>query len=299
VPASFLAAQNPRAEAVLPFLDYSEMIEESAVDETPCAILTGKERDPESGLDYFGARYYSGPHGRFTSPDVPLIDQTPADPQSWNLYAYVRNNPLRFIDPLGRECVKLDDGNWGDDGKGCACDKVKSLPDTPTVTVTAGAPLSEEAQQVFAQVYDQSHTPVEWMGYGLGAFAGVYVGMAAPGWVAASADAIDVIQSVPDLVEGAFSILDWSGYPEGIPKPEGPVRLTSGQEYETNRSLANRENTRMHGIDPSLEGKQIHEIKPVKFGGSPIDPRNKIPVSPTKHIELNRWWSKLLKAVTR
>jgi len=63
--------------------------------------FTGKERDSETGLDYFGARYYSNGQGRFTSADLPLIDQHPADPQSWNLYSYVRNNPLRFTDPTG------------------------------------------------------------------------------------------------------------------------------------------------------------------------------------------------------
>jgi RHS repeat-associated protein len=61
----------------------------------------GKERDAESGLDYFGARYFSGAQGRFTSPDKPFADQSPDDPQSWNLYGYVRNNPLRLIDPSG------------------------------------------------------------------------------------------------------------------------------------------------------------------------------------------------------
>ncbi len=67
--------------------------------------FTGKERDSESGLDYFGARYFSGAQGRFTSPDEPLGDQYPEDPQSWNLYSYVRNNPLRNTDPTGRDCV--------------------------------------------------------------------------------------------------------------------------------------------------------------------------------------------------
>jgi len=56
-----------------------------------------------TGLDYFGARYFSGAMGRFTSPDRPQVDQHPEDPQSWNLYSYVRNNPLRFIDPTGTE----------------------------------------------------------------------------------------------------------------------------------------------------------------------------------------------------
>jgi RHS repeat-associated protein len=63
---------------------------------------TGKERDAETGLDYFGARYFSGAQGRFTSPDAPFADQFVEDPQSWNLYAYTRNNPLRYIDDDGR-----------------------------------------------------------------------------------------------------------------------------------------------------------------------------------------------------
>lgn len=58
----------------------------------------------ETGLDYFGARYFSGAQGRFTSPD-PLHFQAEmlTDPQRFNLYAYVRNNPLKFVDPKGEE----------------------------------------------------------------------------------------------------------------------------------------------------------------------------------------------------
>jgi RHS repeat-associated protein len=63
--------------------------------------FTGKERDAETGLDYFGARYFSGAQGRFTSPDAPFNDQHLEDPQSWNLYAYGRNNPLLYMDPTG------------------------------------------------------------------------------------------------------------------------------------------------------------------------------------------------------
>ncbi len=63
---------------------------------------TGKERDAESGLDFFGARYFSGAQGRFTSPDQPIIDQFPQDPQSWNMYSYGRNNPLKYTDPTGQ-----------------------------------------------------------------------------------------------------------------------------------------------------------------------------------------------------
>jgi RHS repeat-associated protein len=63
--------------------------------------FTGKERDAETGLDYFGARYYSGAQGRFASPDPLLNSGRPQTPQSWNRYAYALNNPLAFVDPTG------------------------------------------------------------------------------------------------------------------------------------------------------------------------------------------------------
>ena len=63
--------------------------------------FTGKERDSERGLDYFGARYFSGAQGRFTSPDPLLNSGRPWNPQSWNRYAYTLNNPLKFTDPTG------------------------------------------------------------------------------------------------------------------------------------------------------------------------------------------------------
>ena len=74
--------------------------------------FTGQQRDNESGLDYFNARYYGSTIGRFTSPDpsgLGYAQQT--DPQSFNLYGYVRNNPLRFVDPSGMETALYQDGN--------------------------------------------------------------------------------------------------------------------------------------------------------------------------------------------
>jgi RHS repeat-associated protein len=70
--------------------------------------FTGKERDSESGLDNFGARYDSSQYGRFMSPDwsgkpqgVPYAKFD--DPQSLNLYSYVENNPVSGIDMDGHE----------------------------------------------------------------------------------------------------------------------------------------------------------------------------------------------------
>jgi RHS repeat-associated protein len=65
---------------------------------------TGKERDAESGLDYFGARYYASTMGRWVSPDPGKLNlKHLLNPQKWNKYAYVLNNPLSMIDPDGLE----------------------------------------------------------------------------------------------------------------------------------------------------------------------------------------------------
>jgi RHS repeat-associated protein len=62
---------------------------------------TGKERDAETGVDYFGARYFASGRGTWLAADVPFADQFQGIPQSWNLYTYVRNNPAVFTDPDG------------------------------------------------------------------------------------------------------------------------------------------------------------------------------------------------------
>jgi RHS repeat-associated protein len=61
--------------------------------------FAGKELDPESALQNFEARYYRNTWGRFTQVDP--VDGSLSDTQSWNRYAYARNNPLRFTDPSG------------------------------------------------------------------------------------------------------------------------------------------------------------------------------------------------------
>jgi len=80
--------------------------------------FTSKERDIETGLDYFGARYYTGMQGRFTGADPydinferqnasdpneaeDLIRNYIAEPQHWNRYTYALNNPLKYVDPDG------------------------------------------------------------------------------------------------------------------------------------------------------------------------------------------------------
>jgi RHS repeat-associated protein len=62
--------------------------------------FTGQARDNETGLHYFGARYYQAELGRFTTPDDPGF-MSLWIPVSTNLFAYALGNPLRWIDPSG------------------------------------------------------------------------------------------------------------------------------------------------------------------------------------------------------
>ena len=61
--------------------------------------FTGKERDAESGLDNFPARYFTSNMGRWMTPDI--MGGHVADPQTLNKYAYARNNPVSLTDPTG------------------------------------------------------------------------------------------------------------------------------------------------------------------------------------------------------
>ena len=89
-------------ESVYDNMDYLPFGYEIAGGSATTHKFTGKERDAESGLDNFGARYDSSSIGRFMSPDPLYIEaRRLLDPQSLNLYSYVRNNPLSLTDSTG------------------------------------------------------------------------------------------------------------------------------------------------------------------------------------------------------
>ncbi len=80
--------------------------------------FTGQVRDvlldgTPTGLDYFNARYYSPEQGRFISPDPGNAGADPANPQTWNGYAYVGNNPLNVTDPTGESWITALFGAFG------------------------------------------------------------------------------------------------------------------------------------------------------------------------------------------
>ena len=102
------------------------------------------------------------------------------------------------------------------------------------------------------------------------------------------------------LKEGSFSIADWSGYPAGVPKPAGPFRLLEGAEYDTARAAANQANNEIR-LQQGLRRQpvDVHEIQPVKFGGSPTDPANKIILDRALYQQqVTPWWNQLQRNIS-
>ena len=105
---------------------------------------------------------------------------------------------------------------------------------------------------------------------------------------------------IPSFKEGTFSISDWTGYPDWVPRPNGPFRLLQDEEYAAARDAADRVNRKMRNANPAAyEGMQIHEIHPVKFGGHPTDPANKIVLPVGQHRQLNTWWRRKQRNLER
>jgi len=93
-----------------------------------------------------------------------------------------------------------------------------------------------------------------------------------------------------DIKVGSFSIYDWQGYPSDISKPTGPFRLLENTEYEEARLTANEANRSLHYSNMLLKGYQIHEVQPVKFGGSPTNLSNKTILTQKDHSRVTSWW---------
>jgi len=107
--------------------------------------FTGKQRDYESNLDYFGARYFGGGNSlaRFMTTDPSGQDAAdPSDPQTWNMYAYVRNNPTTNVDPDGEDCISTSNQTTA----------------SVTVTVTPGQTCSDGQTYVYGTVNMKSFT---------------------------------------------------------------------------------------------------------------------------------------------
>ena len=101
------------------------------------AKYTGAERDTETGFDFMQARYHANVQGRFMSPDPGNAGAGIGNPQSWNGYSYVGNNPMAFVDPSGLDpCV---DNTNPETGASCvsvtdSSDGLPTIPSAPAGT---------------------------------------------------------------------------------------------------------------------------------------------------------------------
>jgi len=125
--------------------------------------FTGKERDAETGLDYFEARYFTGAQGRFTSPDPEGAGATAYDPQSWNMYAYARNSPLKYTDPTGMNYTVCDTQGHCEDWTDDQWKKWRDAQGKNIIYTAAGNILNHETEKKIgsAQYYDETWKPFE------------------------------------------------------------------------------------------------------------------------------------------
>jgi len=92
-------------------------------------LFTGQREMTGLGIYHYGARFYSPKLGRFLSADTMVPN--PANPQDFNRYSYVRNNPVRYSDPSGN--IPID--CWGDSSY---CSNTTTLPSSPYKPKPAG-----------------------------------------------------------------------------------------------------------------------------------------------------------------
>ena len=108
----------------------------------------------------------------------------------------------------------------------------------------------------------------------------------------------ETFRGTSGVLDGSFSVSNWAGYPAGGIQPSGPFRLLEGAEYTTARDLANSTNRAMRKANPEMfRGLQIHEIQPVKFGGSPTDLSNKIFLTPAQHAQYTNYWNSMMRSI--
>jgi RHS repeat-associated protein len=165
--------------------------------------FTGHERDDLTGLDYMKARYSGWFQASFLIPD-PANDVNPRNPQSWNRYAYVRNNPMNLVDPEGlqgkihshqNQQEAYESGACGPGQTAANCDTTGSTEER----VEASTETAEDANQT---VFERAATQIEGAGQSLKAAGDELNDGSALGVLA---DA--VLGTVGDMVSGAGDTL--------------------------------------------------------------------------------------------
>jgi RHS repeat-associated protein len=277
----------------------------------------GSELQDELGLEVYLTDYRTyDPWGRLgwwqIDPKVDeYYDESP--------YNFSHNNPIRYNDPKG-DCPPGDMTCLG-----IGVGFVQGVVSSVTSTVELMGNLSSPSGQVdlamgaaavvqnpgavvdgaVSSIKETGNTLVNGTDFERGVVIGKGAAIAAEvagakglGSVTKIAETGNAIKTVGKL-DGSFSIKNWTGYPGGA-KPSGTFRLLEGTEYKNARNLANETNKGLRASDPTkYAGKQIHEIKPVKFGGSPTDAANKVPLTQPQHAQYTTFWNNLMRDIKK
>jgi RHS repeat-associated protein len=229
--------------------------------------FTGQRFDSELGLYYYKARYYSPALCRFLQADPAGYDV------GYNLYPYAKNDPLSVRDPSGKVDEEVGEPI-----------QIKSAWDE------AGGAMAQGVENA-SNIDDAVGMMLGPIGIAKAAGKGVLKG----GIKGVLFDALKGSQRA----QGPFSIATW--YRDKMPQYPGAhattkeLTLLAGDAYKSARDAADTVNDFLRdGIRGHLTKKrQIHENIPVKFGGDPIDPSNKIIINTTSHRKINSYWKEL------
>jgi hypothetical protein len=230
----------------------------------------------------------------------------PHNPQDWDRFSYVRNNPVTYLDPGGNTPIiplliigavailKVVDYGL------TAYDIYQSSQVLSDPNASQTAKDMATANIAMAVAFEAAE-PDELLPVSL-----PLDDLARRGIIRFGNDALGegservLRETTEEITEGSFSIIDWRGYPDNIaPRPTGPFNILRGSDYNAARNMANNTNSSLHRLNPQISGQnmQIHEIHPVKFGGNPTSLSNKVLVPRAEHPRLTNWWRNIHKGV--